>query len=260
MQQEVYSIIFLLCAVRVAYFSVLLQWERADGQWSADSQWKAFVCFEELSDVIYFTLCSVAGLFWLELYYISVDRSQIFTSVVRPSVNALNLVAYVAVMVVLLVLVLSHGSDALTDRLLTCCSALMAALFLGTALFCGAAIRLAGRELEAAPVPLAARTARVQKLRIVCGALATSLMARAVCDLTSLGRSLSAQLQLLSASGQGVAAFSVLSFFLLLELLPALLLLLSFTLRAEDALTQPDRFESLDADWEVRKPSEQHMT
>lgn len=253
MQQEVYSIIFLLCAVRVAYFSVLFRWERADGQWTAESQWKAFICFEELSDVIYFTLCSVAGLFWLELYYISVDRSQIFASLVRPSVNAFNLLAYVAVMAALLVLVLSHGSEALTDRLLFCCSALMAALFLGTALFCVAAIRLAGRELEAAPVPLAARTGRVQKLRIVCGVLATSLMARAVCDLTSLGRSLSAQLQLLSASGQGVAAYSILSFFLLLELLPALLLLVSFTLRAEDTLTHPDRFESLDADWEVNR-------
>jgi hypothetical protein len=257
-QQEVYSITFLLCAVRVAYFSAVLRLERGGGQWSDEWEWKAFICFEELSDAIYATLCSVAGLFWLELYYISVDRSPIFTDLVRPAVNALNLVAYAAIMVVLLVLVLSpssdpdgFGPDSFGDRLITYCSALVAALFLGMALFCGAAVGLAGRELAVAPVPLALRSNRVDRLRFLCGALATSLVARAVCDLTSLGRSLSAQLQLLTSSGQGVAAFSVWSFFLLLELLPALLLLLSFTFRAEDTLTQPDRFESLDVDWEV---------
>ena len=109
-QQFVHLIILILCSVRVAFcVCAIKSWDPYLGQ-IVNSKVE-FYSLDEFSSALFFSLTSILALFWAELYYISIDRADVFMWWVRPATNIFIMVAFAAVSVCSWLVSKSYAND-----------------------------------------------------------------------------------------------------------------------------------------------------
>lgn len=183
-QQKVHTLVVLLCAVRAAYFLLAVDaWDPESGRVVADAG--VFYTLDEFSTLFFFSLACILALFWAELYYIAVDREQVFVRCVRPATYSFNIVAYAAT--ALGAFFSSILSDEQVDYTFWYYSLVVSVTYISSAaIFAYFAIG-AAREIDQIPIHMEARQQRLHVLQLLASIFISALVVRSVVVLCLMG-------------------------------------------------------------------------
>jgi len=229
-QQQIHLIVFLLSSVRVAFFFVaMVAWDPHTGL--LQSHKVEFYSLDEFATVLFFTLASVLALFWAELYYISTDKPDSFTSYLKPWTYVIIGAAFIAVAIITALASTTFASD--TDFIFMDYTILVASVyFIGASLFAYYAWAVAA-ELRQVPIQLSARKNRLGVLRYLAAIVILALVLRAIVLICITGK---------SVVTQGEAAIvGVFLFYFILELFPLFVILLFYRVEGSGDV-DPDVF------------------
>ena len=216
-QQQIHLIAFLLSSVRAAFFFVaMIAWDSRDGL--IQSHKVEFYSLDEFATVLFFTLASVLALFWAELYYISTDKPDSFTSVLKPWTYVINGAAYIAVVIITALASTSFAEDA--DFIFMDYTILAATVyFIAAAMFAYYAWAVAS-ELKDVPIQLSARKNRLGVLRYLAVIVILALLLKSVILIFITGKSV--------VTEGDAAVVGVFLYYFVLELFPLFVILLFY--------------------------------
>ena len=175
-QHFVHLIILILCSVRVAFFVCAIKsWDPYLGQ-IVNSKVE-FYSLDEFSSALFFSLTSILALFWAELYYISIDRADVFIWYVRPATNIFIMIAFAAVSICSWLVSKSYATD--VDYVFLQYTVLITIIYLLAAIMFAYYAYVAAAELHKVPIVLSARINRLTSLRLLAVICISSLILKA---------------------------------------------------------------------------------
>jgi len=218
-QQQIHLIVFLLSSVRVAFFFVaMVAWDSSGGV--LKSHKVEFYSLDEFATVLFFTLASVLALFWAELYYISTDSPEIFTSVIKPYTYVINGAAFIAVALITALAASTTFTQDDTDFIFTDYTILAASVYcIGAGMFAYFAWAVAA-ELKEVPIQLSARRNRLGVLRYLAAIVIIALLVKAIILIYITGKSV--------VTEGDAAVVGVFLYYFLLELCPLFVILVFY--------------------------------
>lgn len=174
-----------------------------------------FYTLDEVSNTLFFSLTSILALFWAELYYISIDRADIFKCVVRPVTYIMNTIAVAGVIICSILVGKYYEKD--VDYIFLQYTILITTTYLFAAIMFSYYAYVAALELECVPLPITARRNRLFSLRLLAciSILALGLKASATVYMT--GRFV--------PTNSTVSLFLVYFYFFFCEILPICVIL-----------------------------------
>ena len=164
-----------LSTVRAAFFICAIHsWDPSTGLvWRAKAE---FYSLDEISNILFFNLASVLALFWAELYYISIDRADIYLCIVRPVAYIVNIIAIVGVVVMSIMIGQYYASD--VDYVFSQYAMMITSTYLIAAIMFAYYSYMAAQELEKVPLPMMARRDRLFSLRFLAFITIVALASR----------------------------------------------------------------------------------
>jgi Protein of unknown function (DUF1084) len=136
-----------------------------------------FYSLDEFSSTLFFSLALILALFWAELYYISVDRADVFVWWVRPIANLVMMSAFVAVSVCSYIVSTSYAND--VDYVFLQYTVLITTIYLVAAVMFAYYAYMAAAELNNVPIVLSARRDRLSTLRVLAVICISALILKA---------------------------------------------------------------------------------
>jgi Protein of unknown function (DUF1084) len=136
-----------------------------------------FYSLDEFSSTLFFSLTLILALFWAELYYISVDRADVFVWWVRPIANLVIMSAFVAVSVCSYIVSTSYAND--VDYVFLQYTVLITTIYLVAAVMFAYYAYVAAAELTNVPIGLSARKDRLSTLRVLAVICISALILKA---------------------------------------------------------------------------------
>ena len=177
-----------------------------------------FYSLDEVSNILFFSLASVLALFWAELYYISIDRAETFTCIVRPVTYALNGIAIIGVITLSCIVSKNFSSD--VDYVFVQFAILVTITYLIAAIMFTYYAYMSALELEKVPLPMIARRDRLFSLRMLACVTIVALILKASAVLYMNGKSV--------ATDTVVSLFLVFVYFVFCEILPVCIILVFY--------------------------------
>lgn len=222
-QQQVHLIIFFLCSIRAAFFFVAIDaWNPDTGE--VENNKEAFYSLDEFAVVLFFTLTSALALFWAELYYISIEKSDTFVNYVRPITYAINFAALLGAGMLSYYVSVSYTED--VDYVFFQYTILVATVYFISAIMFAYYASAAASELKQAPVQLSARQNRLGLLRLLGGICISALIIKACILIYYTGKSI-------ETTSDG-ALSSVFFYYFFLELVPIFIVLIYYRVQPQD--------------------------
>ena len=177
-----------------------------------------FYSLDEVSNILFFSLASVLALFWAELYYISIDRAETFTCIVRPVTYVLNAIAIIGVIILSCIVSKNFSSD--VDYVFVQFAILVTITYLIAAIMFTYYAYMSALELEKVPLPMIARRDRLFSLRMLACVTIVALILKASAVLYMNGKSV--------ATDTVVSLFLVFVYFVFCEILPVCIILVFY--------------------------------
>ena len=177
-----------------------------------------FYSLDEVSNILFFSLASVLALFWAELYYISIDRAETFTCIVRPVTYVLNGIAIIGVITLSCIVSKNFSSD--VDYVFVQFAILVTITYLIAAIMFTYYAYMSALELEKVPLPMIARRDRLFSLRMLACVTIVALILKASAVLYMNGKSV--------ATDTVVSLFLVFVYFVFCEILPVCIILVFY--------------------------------
>ena len=166
----------LICLVRIAFFFCAVKsWDPYKGE--VYSRKVEFYSLDEFSSALFFSLTSMLALFWAELYYISINRPDIFVWFVRPSINFIIMGAFAAVSVCSWIVSKSYMND--VDYVFLQYTILISGIYLLAACNLSYYAYVAAAELKKVSIIIPARKDRLFSLRILAFICISALIFKA---------------------------------------------------------------------------------
>jgi hypothetical protein len=218
-QQLIHLIILTLCGIRIAFFICAIHaWDPETGTIYRSKL--AFYTLDEVSNVLLFSLTSILALFWAEIFYISIDRADIYLWFVRPLTYFINIAAFIGVFICSCI-VSSYYADEV-DYVFLQYTILITSLYLFAAVMFTYYAYMAAIELEKVPIAIMARRDRLFSLRALALISIFALVLRGSVLIYLNGKSMETESSLMICL--------VFLYFFLCEIFPMLVILIIYRL------------------------------
>jgi hypothetical protein len=179
------SLTYLFTSVRAAFFICAIHaWDPELGKVYRTKV--EFYSLDEISSTLFFSLASILALFWAELYYISIDRVDIYNYLVRPVTYVINLLAFFGVIVCSIVVTNYYADD--VDYIFLQYTILVTTTYIIAAVMFACYAYVAALELENVPLPITARRDRLFSLRLLACICIIALALKASASIYMNGR------------------------------------------------------------------------
>ena len=190
-----------------------------------------FYSLDEISNTLFFSLTSILALFWAELYYISIDRADIYHCIVRPVTYAMNTIAIAGVIVCSILVGKYYEND--VDYIFLQYTILITTTYMFAAIMFSYYAYVAALELECVPLPISARRNRLFSLRLLACISIFALGLKASATVYMTGRSVS--------TNSAVSLFLVYFYFFFCEILPICVILTFYRVETMNNETAEDK-------------------
>ena len=216
-----YRFLFL---VRAAFFICAIEaWDPSLGTVSRDKV--EFYSLDEISNTLFFSLASILALFWAELYYISIDRADIYLCIVRPVTYILNFMAFAGVIILSIIVSQYYSSD--VDYMFLQYTFLITSTYLVAAIMFSYYAYMAALELEKVPLPLTTRRDRLASLRVLAIICIAALTLKGIVSIYVSEKSMLTE--------SFLSLFLIFFYFFFCELLPICVILVFYRVESWDS-------------------------
>ena len=171
-----------------------------------------------MSNTIFFTLASILALFWAELYYISIDRTDIYQCIVRPMTYIVNVIAFFGVTICSIIVSIYYAND--VDYIFLQYAILVTTTYLFAALMFAYYAYVAALELENVPLPVTARRDRLFSLRLLAAICIVALILKACATIFMSGKTV--------PTNSALSLFLVYFYFFFCEIFPICIILIFY--------------------------------